>query len=950
METSDDEQGNKPLLFQTDEPRRRKFDCLSFLKRKIWILVFAFAGVLALAVIVGLVATKSNSSKYGCYDYTDSDKCFFTGQIRLPKDIKPMTYKVRLHPDLKTFKFNGSVVIKILALAHTNRIVFHQKGLNFSKDEIIIKGVEDDEKIAVRDMRLDLKNEQVLIKTARFLRKNHAYTIRISIFNGNLNENLEGFYKSSYKTSSGEIRYLATTHFEATAARQAFPCFDEPAMKANFTIILVYVKGFVPLSNMPAEKTRNLGNNLLETQFMESVKMSTYLVAFVVCDFKFVEGVTKRGVKIRIWAPSELINSTGLALRSAKVVLNYYEEFFNVKYPLPKQDLIAIPDFSAGAMENWGLITYRLTSLLSNPSQSSTSNKQWVETVVAHELAHQWFGNLVTMKWWDDLWLNEGFASYVENIGVNVADPDLKMMDQFVVSNIQRSMHLDQLANSHPISVVVQNPSEISSLFDDISYHKGSSLINMLSNVMKEKNFLAGITSYLKKFQYSNAATDDLWHSLSENATIDVKSMMDTWTLQMGFPLVTITKQDDGKYIATQEHFLIDPGAKPSLKSPYNYKWQIPLTYYIDNGFSTSNPVWMKENQISLNIDMRKNGWLKFNINQTGYYRVNYPLDNWKNLAKTLIHNHQKISSSDRAGLLDDVFALARAGKVNYTTALDMSLYLHREKDYVPWRAAMLSLSYIGARLSMTSYYGLYQNYILSKVNPVLDELNYNDTGSALQRYLRDTLFSTAAYYDHKPAVKKAMEMFESFMSKNESVPPNFRIIVYEAGVRLGTRKEWEFMWRKYKNEIEAEEKRKLLSSLSSTREAWLLQRCLEYALNTSLIKSQDGDSVIISVASNPNGRLLAWDFLRSHWSTLRKRYGSEAFSFGRLLKAVTSHFQTEFYYNEVQSFFKVNSDVGSAARSLKQSYETIRSNIRWINEHENEVVDWLKRHKSRVL
>lgn len=206
METSDDEQGNKPLLFQTDEPRRKKFACLSFVKRKIWIFVFAFAGVLALAVIVGLVATKSNSSKYGCYDYTDSDKCFFTGKIRLPKDIKPMTYKVRLHPDLKTFKFTGSVVIKILALTHTNRIVFHQKGLNFSKDEIIIKGVEDGEKIAVRDMRLDLKNEQVLIKTARFLRKNHAYTMRISTFHGNLNENLEGFYKSSYKTSSGEIR------------------------------------------------------------------------------------------------------------------------------------------------------------------------------------------------------------------------------------------------------------------------------------------------------------------------------------------------------------------------------------------------------------------------------------------------------------------------------------------------------------------------------------------------------------------------------------------------------------------------------------------------------------------------------------------------------------------------------------------------------------------------
>ncbi|CAB4031270.1 glutamyl aminopeptidase-like, partial [Paramuricea clavata] len=262
------------------------------------------------------------------------------------------------------------------------------------------------------------------------------------------------------------------------------------------------------------------------------------------------------------------------------------------------------------------------------------------------------------MKWWDDLWLNEGFATYVESLGVNKFQPDLKMLDQFVLSNVQRSMHLDQLANSHPISVVVENPNEISGLFDDISYHKGASLINMLSNVLKEKNFLAGLRSYLRKYKFSNAATDDLWHSLSKGAGINVKKVMDTWTLQMGFPLVTITKEE-GKYFAKQEHFLVNPDAKPALKSPYNYKWHIPLTYYTDQTNAVIDPIWMPQEDIALDITVNDNGWLKLNPNQTGYYRVNYPIENWKNLAKTLQYDHQRLSPSDRAGLLDDVFALA---------------------------------------------------------------------------------------------------------------------------------------------------------------------------------------------------------------------------------------------------------------------------------------------------
>lgn len=329
--------------------------------------------------------------------------------IRLPKNVLPIEYTIYLHPNITDGKFHytGDVEILLKITSPTDKIVVHT-----NSHSLTYIGVSEEESrrrpIKVVGTRKNKNNEYVIIKLKEKLSVKNRYLLRI-LFSARLSSGLSGFYKSSYTTKNGKVRYIATTDFEPTGARKAFPCFDEPAMKAKFTITIVREKQHSSLSNMPVAKKIVRQDGLIEDHFQKSVKMSSYLVAFVITDFAHLSTKTKRGIKIRVWAPPDLIEQAQYALEVTPKVIDYYEKFFKINFPLPKQDLIAIPDFESGAMENWGLITYRLTALLYDKKTSSSDRKQWVAMVIAHELAHQWFGNLVTMKWWSDLWLNEGW-------------------------------------------------------------------------------------------------------------------------------------------------------------------------------------------------------------------------------------------------------------------------------------------------------------------------------------------------------------------------------------------------------------------------------------------------------------------------------------------------------------------------------------------------------------
>ncbi|KAM3625143.1 uncharacterized protein V6R79_007458 [Siganus canaliculatus] len=430
---------------------------------------------------------------------------------RLPDALTPVSYDVTLWPRLKPdenglYIFTGNSTVTFRCDNETDLIIIHSSKLNlteFGGHHAQLTGLNGTNTPALKKTWLEVPTQYLVIQLNSSLQAGSSYEL-FTEFNGELSDDLGGFYRSEY-TENGTQKVLATTQMQATYARQAFPCFDEPAMKAVFNITLIHSNDTVALGNGMSNGKFKCdvpitidGEDLLQTSFEPTEIMSTYLLAFVVCDFEFIISNTSNDVLIRIWARKTAIEEGqgDYALNITGPILSFFETYYNSTYPLEKSDQIALPDFSAGAMENWGLITYRETALLYNPGVSSNGDKEWVATVIAHELAHMWFGNLVTMRWWNDLWLNEGFATYVSYLGADNAEPTWGMRDLIVLNEITDVMGVDALASSHPLSSTeedVQTPEDITQLFDSITYNKGAAVLRMLSEFITEEVFTAGL-------------------------------------------------------------------------------------------------------------------------------------------------------------------------------------------------------------------------------------------------------------------------------------------------------------------------------------------------------------------------------------------------------------------------------------------------------------------------
>ncbi|XP_048581683.1 glutamyl aminopeptidase-like [Nematostella vectensis] len=719
-------------------------------------------------------------------------------------------------------------------------------------------------------------------------------------------------------------------------------------MKATFTTTIVHEPDYTALTNMPEAINKTRSDGLIETRFMKSVPMSTYLLAFIVCDFKHTETITgeHNNVTLRVWTTPDQINQTYFALDVAEKIITYFEKYYKVMYPLPKQDLIAIPDFSSGAMENWGLITFRETALLYQPGVSSESNKQRVAVVVSHELAHQWFGNIVSPKWWNDLWLNEGFASYVEYLGVNHTHPDWQMLDQFLLLDLQLVLPLDSLATSHPISVEVDHPKKIKQIFDRISYSKGSSIIRMLAGFLGDDLFTDGLQHYLKKFAFKNAETKDLWEALGETSKTDVKTIMDTWTLQMGFPVVKVGRVgDSNKARLTQKHFLLDPGANVTIASPYGYKWYIPFTYVTQTSPQSPRLVWMNMSSAEIQIPPLDNGWVKGNYQQIGYYRVHYDDNNWRALVAQLNQDHEVFTSQDRSSLLNDAFSLARAGYLKYDIAMSMLTYLDKERSYVPWKTALNALSYLKTVLANRPSYGNLQKFIRGRLAGLANELGWEmkASDSHIDRYLRGAILGSACSVGLPEAVGNASRIFKEWQTgERASISVDLRSIVYRYGIAATGPDEWDWMFARYQASMDASEKISLLEALGHSKQTWILNKLLASSLNSSIVRTQDTISVILSVAGNPVGKYLAWNFVRANWENLLKEFGTSTFRMTSLVNGVTSGMNTDFDLKQMRVFYK-STDAGTSENARKQSEERTLTNIAWLQANEETVETWLR-------
>jgi len=611
-------------------------------------------------------------------------------------------------------------------------------------------------------------------------------------FTGTLNDNMAGFYRSSFKDKDGNTTYMATTQMEPTDARRAFPCFDEPALKAEFTITLIADKNMTCLSNMDVASEKEVDSKLTGSKrkavtFNKTPLMSTYLLAFIVGELNYIETNNFR-VPVRVYAPTDRdIEHGKFALELAAKTLDFYEKKFDSKFPLPKMDMVAIPDFSAGAMENWGLITYRVVDVLIDENVSGASTLQRVAETVQHELAHQWFGNLVTMDFWDGLWLNEGFATWMSWYSCDIFYPDWKVWEGYVTDNLASALSLDSLRSSHPIEVPVKRADEINQIFDAISYSKGSSVLRMISKYLGEENFMEGVRRYLKKHAYGNTQTGDLWAALSDASGKDVEKVMDIWTKKVGFPVVTVTEDAARNVIhLKQNRFLRTADVKPEEDETL---FPVFLSLRTKEGLDESLSLTTRE----ADFELKDLDFFKLNADHSNIYRTSYTPERLRKLG--VAAKDGLLTVEDRAGMISDAGALAASGYQKTSGILSLLDSFKNEPAFVVWqeitgRISVLRSAWIFEEEEVRDALKKFQ---LDLTKDKAHELGweFKEGDGHLDQQFKAMMFGVAGVAKDDTIVKAAFDMFNKFKNgDSKAIHPNLRSNVYTLALSEGGKEE----------------------------------------------------------------------------------------------------------------------------------------------------------------
>ncbi|KAI0228894.1 Puromycin-sensitive aminopeptidase [Lamellibrachia satsuma] len=844
-----------------------------------------------------------------------SDKKAFQ---RLPQDVVPHNYALRLTPDLNAFTFEGQELISVKVTKATSSVTLNSA-------DIQVKGVQYQG--GKQEFNTDVKviyskeDETVTFKFPDALQPGEG-TITVD-FTGELNDKMKGFYRSKYTTPEGKERYAAVTQFEATDARRAFPCWDEPAMKATFDITLVVPQDRISLSNMPV-KTEKESDGKRVVEYERTPIMSTYLLAFIVGEYDYVEAKDADGVLVRVYTPTGKKEQGEFALQVAVKTLPFYKDYFKIAYPLPKIDLIALADFASGAMENWGLVTYRETALLIDSAHSSSAAKQWVALVVGHELAHQWFGNLVTMEWWTHLWLNEGFASWIEYLCVDYCFPEYDIWTQFAATDFTRALELDALCNSHPIEVPVGHPAEVDEIFDVISYSKGASVIRMLHDYIGDEHFRKGMNLYLNRHKYKNTFTEDLWAALAETSDEPVQEIMSTWTKQMGFPVLKVSEEKNGNtQILTirQEKFSAD-----GTSDGNDCLWMVPVS--ISTASSPNKAMHrlvldQQEATVTLN-DVKSSDWVKLNTGAVGFYRTQYSSGMLESLLPSI--KDGSLPPRDRLGLGNDLFALARAGEASTVDFLKVAQAFVNETNYTVWSDLLNGLATLSTLMQYTDYHANYLTYNCRLLADIAKNLGWDPVKGEthLDAMLRSLVIGRLGRSGHKDTIAEAKKRFAAHCSSIAVMSADLRAPVYATVLAHGATEEYEQMLKLLSAADMHEEKVRILRSLGAVRDKKLIQRVLDLSLSKD-VRSQDTVFVIGGVTGSAEGRELAWKFVQDRWNDLHDRYKG-GFLLARLIKFTTENFVTEEKAKEIEAFF-VKNPAPAGERTVQQSLENIRLN-----------------------
>ena len=860
-----------------------------------------------------------------------------TDAVILPNNVHPENYILTMTPNFHDFTFTGHEVIEIDILEPTPTLAMNVVELDIGPSKLTL---ENGTVFTQESVNIDANTETASFNFGDMIPAGKA-TLEIE-FAGVLNDKLRGFYRSQYTAQDGETKYLATTQFEATDARRAFPCWDEPAMKAKFNLTLVIPANLVAVSNTSPVEDLPENNGLKRIRFAETPPMSTYLLAFVIGDLRSIEQKASNNTLIRVWTTAGNENKGAFALDVSVKLLEYFNDYFGIQYPLEKLDHIAIPDFAAGAMENWGAITYREIALLVDPKQSSAGTRQRVATIVAHEMAHMWFGDLVTMAWWNDLWLNESFASWMGDKAVDHLFPEWQMWTQFVAEDTSRALQLDGLQNSHPIEQKVSNPAEIGELFDAISYSKGGSILRMLEDYVGSADFQRGLNRYMTDHKYSNACTTDLWDALEATSSLPVRAMMDSWVNQTGYPVIEVNpvRSQDGMILTVrQERFLYE---KIFTHTNTDHTvWHVPFSV-LSQASKHPDTFLIQERERSIRLVETSDpgeGWIKVNPGQTGFYRVNYNRQGWDQLTTPI--ESLELPAVDRLGIQSDAFGLSRAGIVSVTQFLTLAQAYKNETDASVWQDLVSNLGSLDSLLADESCRQKFQELarVIIKPSGRRSGWDANQGDGHIDSLLRSTLLGALGHYGDKETLKESEVRFDKYVESPDNIHPDIRTVVLRLAAKLGNESTYSTMWDQYNNATLEEEKVRVLQALTQFKDTVLLRETLERSL-TDEVRVHDAVSVAAGVGSSPEGRRVAWKFLKENWEEYDRRYGEGGFALMRLV-SMTAGFSSQEQLDDVATFFNENL-APAAERTVRQSLEAIRINISWLNLNREGLTTWL--------
>lgn len=844
---------------------------------------------------------------------------------RLPTHVIPIRYDLRLDPDVQSGHFSGRETVSLTVTESTSEVVFNAVELTIDEASI-----ENGAKV-VHHGTIDLEELTERCRV-RFPSPLTPGSWRLHLrFRGILNDKLRGFYRSTYKDEQGRQHRLAATQFEATDARRAFPCWDEPAFKAVFAATLAIEPSFTAVSNTPVRhETIEDGKKIV--QFEETIRMSTYLVAFVVGELEATEPVMVGTTPLRIWSVPGKRRLASFGREIARFSLDFFERYYGIPYPGRKLDLLAIPDFASGAMENLGAITFRETALLVDESRATHAELERVADVVAHENAHMWFGDLVTMSWWNGLWLNEAFATFMEMLAVDAWKPDWQRWTSFGVSR-SAAMSVDGLHSTRPIEYPVIAPKDADAMFDVLTYEKGASVLRMMEQYLGPEVFRDGVREYLRAHAYGNADTGDLWRALGHVARQPIPDVMNGWIYYSGYPVVTV-RQDGHRLVIEQQRFTYLPEAPSGSAGEPNQRWQIPLRVAIKAGKpSETRRLLFTESQTRLDLP---DGVQAVVVNEGGhgFYRVRYSPDLLSRLVALMPDG---LAPIERFNVISDAWASVLAGLMPLTDYLELTAAFQHDRDKNVWEVLIASFHALNRMLDPDARPSL-ERFIRDRIAPAFAVLGWTTKpdDSELTKQLRAELIRTLGTIGNDRGVQQhAADLYRA----PGDLDPNLLPAIIAILAYTGDTTRYEEYVRRYQAAPTPQEERRYLYALALFRQHPLLEQTLTKAINGE-IRTQDAPFIVRLVMANVEGRELAWDFVKREWNTMDRLYPKNGLR--RMCEGITSLGTPELERDVRRFFAERKIDLGG--KTLEQYLEQLRVAVTFRDRERTALRQYLER------